>query len=71
MCATSWCDLDLTFDLAYLMPFYLSTGISNQLYPKYLEALINIPEYIALQYYKFLCFQMWCAAHWRPHSGHR
>ena len=26
-CATSWCDLDLTFDLAYLMLFYLSTGI--------------------------------------------
>ena len=25
-CATSWCDLDLTFDLAYLMLFYLSTG---------------------------------------------
>ena len=24
MCATSWCDLDLTFDLAYLMLFYLS-----------------------------------------------
>ena len=21
MCATSWCDLDLTFDLAYLMLF--------------------------------------------------
>ena len=31
MCATSWCDLDLTFDLAYLMLFYLSTGISNTL----------------------------------------
>ena len=29
MCATSWCYLDLTFDLAYLMLFYLSTGISN------------------------------------------
>ena len=27
MCATSWCDLDWTFDLAYLMLFYLSTGI--------------------------------------------
>ena len=24
MYATSWCDLDLTFDLAYLMLFYLS-----------------------------------------------
>ena len=29
MCATSWCNLDLTFDLAYLMLFYLSTGISD------------------------------------------
>ena len=29
MCATSWCDLDLTFDLAYMMLLYLSTGISN------------------------------------------
>ena len=28
-CATSWCDLDLTFDLAYLMLFYLSTGICD------------------------------------------
>ena len=29
MCATSLCNLDLTFDLAYLMLFYLSTGISD------------------------------------------
>ena len=29
MCPTSWCDLDLTFDLAYLMLCYLSTGISD------------------------------------------
>ena len=29
MCEMSWCDLDLTFDLAYLMPFYLFTGISD------------------------------------------
>ena len=29
VCATSWCDLDLTFDLAYLMLFYLSAGISD------------------------------------------
>ena len=28
-CATSWCDLDLTFDLAHLMLFYLSTGICD------------------------------------------
>ena len=29
MCATSCYDLDLTFDLAYLMLFYLSMGISD------------------------------------------
>ena len=31
MCAMSWCDLDLTFDLAYLMlpVFYVSTRISD------------------------------------------
>ena len=28
-CAMSWCDLDLTFDLAYLILFYLSTGICD------------------------------------------
>ena len=28
-CATSWCDLDFTLDLAYLVLFYLSTGISD------------------------------------------
>ena len=28
MCVMSWCDLDLAFDLAYWMLFYLSTGIS-------------------------------------------
>ena len=29
MCATSWCHLDLTFDLEYLILFYLSKEISN------------------------------------------
>ena len=29
MCAMSWCDLDWTFDLAYLMLFYVSTRISD------------------------------------------
>ena len=29
MYVTRWCELDLTFDLAYLILFYLSTGISN------------------------------------------
>ena len=32
MCAMSWCDLDLTFDLAYLMLFYVSTRISDTIY---------------------------------------
>ena len=36
MCATSWCDLDLTFDLAYLMLFYVSTMISDTIYLSYL-----------------------------------
>ena len=31
-CAMSWCDLHLTFDLAYLMSFYLSTGISDTIF---------------------------------------
>ena len=35
MCVTSWCDLDLTFDLAYLMLFYLSTGISDTILLRY------------------------------------
>ena len=29
MCATSWYDLDLTFDLAYVMLFYVSAWISD------------------------------------------
>ena len=28
-CATSWCDLDLIFDLAYDDAIYLSMGISD------------------------------------------
>ena len=31
-CAMSWCDLDLTFYLAYLMLFYLSAGISDTIF---------------------------------------
>ena len=27
----SWCDVDLSFDLAYLMLFYLSTGICDSI----------------------------------------
>ena len=33
MCATSLYDLDLTFDLAYLMLFYFSMGISDTILP--------------------------------------
>ena len=36
MCATAWCDLDLTFDLAYLMLFYVSTRISDTIYLSYI-----------------------------------
>ena len=34
--ATSWCDQDLTFDLAYLMLFYVSTRKSDTIYLSYL-----------------------------------
>ena len=39
MCATSLCDLDLTFDLAYLMLFYVSTRISDTFYLSYIFLL--------------------------------
>ena len=39
MCATSWCDLDLTFDLAYLMLFYVSTRISHTIYLSYISLI--------------------------------
>ena len=39
MCATSWCDLDLTFDLVYLMLFYVSTRISDTIYLSYIFLL--------------------------------
>ena len=39
MCATLWCDLDLTFDLAYLMLFYVSTGISDTIDLSYIFLL--------------------------------
>ena len=41
MCATSWCDLDLTFDLAYLMLFNVSTKISDTIYLSYIISLIS------------------------------
>ena len=48
-CAISWCDLDLTFDFAYLMLFYVSTGIS-------LMSLISF--YLNLGCYTFGCVLM-------------
>ena len=39
MCATSWCDLDLTFDLAYLMLFYVSARLSDTIYLSYIFLL--------------------------------
>ena len=39
MCAKSWCDLDLTFDLAYLMLFYVSTRISDTIYLSYISLI--------------------------------
>ena len=44
MCATSWCDLDLTFDLAYLMLFYVSTRISDTLYLSYISLIYLYPQ---------------------------
>ena len=54
MCATSWCDLDLTFDLAYLMLFYLSTDISNTI----LSLLYLISFYLNLGCCTFGCLLM-------------
>ena len=33
------CDLDLTFDLAYLMLFYVSTRISDTIYLSYISLI--------------------------------
>ena len=45
MCAMSWCDLNLTFDLAHLMLFYLSTGISNTILSLLYFSYIFLLEY--------------------------
>ena len=46
-CATSWYDLDLTFDLAYLMLFYLSMGISDTiLSPLYLSSVFLLKSWL-------------------------
>ena len=39
MYAMSWCDLDLTFDLANLMLFYVSPRISDTIYLSYIFLL--------------------------------
>ena len=39
MCATSWCDLDLTVDLVYLMLIYVSTKMSDTIYLSYIFLL--------------------------------
>ena len=39
MCARSWCDLDMSVDLAYLMPFDVSTRISDTIYLSYISLI--------------------------------
>ena len=39
MCVTSWCDLNLTFDLAYMLLFYVSTRISDTIYLSYISLI--------------------------------
>ena len=39
MCATSWCDLDLTFDLAYLMLFIYLWGYVILFYLSYISLI--------------------------------
>ena len=46
MCATSWCDLDLTFDLAYLMLFYVSTRISDTIYLSYISHIFLLESWL-------------------------
>ena len=54
MCATSWCELDLTFDLAYLMLFYVSVRISDTI----LSLLYLISFYLNLGCCTFGCLFM-------------
>ena len=46
MCATSWCDLDLTFDLAYLMLFYVSMRISDTIYLSYISHIFLLESWL-------------------------
>ena len=58
MSAMSWCDLDLPFDLAYLMLFYLSTGISKTCVLFYLSYISLISFYLNLGCCAFGCLLM-------------
>ena len=39
MCAMSWWDLDLTFDLAYVMLFYICMRISDTIYLSHISLI--------------------------------
>ena len=45
-CATSWCDLDLTFDLAYLMLLYLLQGYVILLYLSYISRIFLLESWL-------------------------
>ena len=46
MCAMSWCDLDLIFDLAYLMVFYVSMRISDTIYLSYISLIFLLESWL-------------------------
>ena len=46
MCATSGCDLDLTFDLAYLMLFYVSMRISDTIYLSFISYIFLLESWL-------------------------
>ena len=48
MCAASWCDLDLTFDLACLMLLYVSTRMSDTIYLSYLFTGILVVAHLGV-----------------------
>ena len=56
MCTTLWCDHDLTFDLAYLMLFYVSMRISDTIYLSYISL---ISFYLNLGCCSVGCLLMW------------
>ena len=42
----AWCDLDLTFDLAYMMLFYGSTRISDRIYLSYISYIFLLESWL-------------------------